>query len=244
MNDLGWVFIPGGGMSDWIWRDLDSEIRERAVLVPRRLKHNTAANRVRARLSDCVDFIEELITRAGFSQVVLVAHSGGGLLAPLAAKRKAFKVERLIFVSANIPAHNTNSLQDLPLSIRLLNGLAARMQLKRDATPLRRYEKLVRKKFCNAAPEEAIEYVLGRDLLSEPLCVYDEKLDWSGLPRIPMTFIRLLNDKTASLSLQDRMAANLDIKDKYDIDADHMVMLSRPREFNAALRELAAESGL
>jgi pimeloyl-ACP methyl ester carboxylesterase len=235
MNSLGYVFIPGGAMSSWVWKDLDHRFQTNAVLIRGRLKENNYQNRIHASPADCVDHIEERIIQAGYKRVIIVAHSGGGLLAPLVAKRTKVKVEKIVFVSANIPKHGTSTLQNLPILVRLINKIAAKKQMKTDFTPACKMEKVIRKIFCNTASEEVIEYVLRQQLITEPLCVFYEKADWNAVPRIPMTFIRLLNDKMASLKLQDRMAANLDISEKYDIDSDHMVMLSHPKQFNEVL---------
>jgi pimeloyl-ACP methyl ester carboxylesterase len=235
MNNLGYVFIPGGGMSSWVWKDLDGEMKSNALLISGRLKTNTYHNRLHASLASCVDYIEEQIAQKEYARVVIVAHSGGGILAPLLARRTKAKVDRIIFISANIPAQHASALQALPFPIRLLNVFAAKMQIKNEYTSMQKYGKFIREKFCNSASDEVIAYVMSQNLLAEPLCVFNEKVDWSGVSRIPMTYIRLLNDKTASLKLQDRMAANLNISDKYDIDSDHMVMLSHPRQFNEAL---------
>lgn len=117
--------------------------------------------------------------------------------------------------------------------------MAARAQAKTDSAPVRKHEKMIRTRFCNTASPAVIEYVLQQRLLTEPLCVYDGKVDWTGMPEIPMTYIRLLRDKTASLGMQDRMAGNLNVKDLRDIDSEHMVMLSHPAELNEMLQAIA-----
>ena len=238
MSDVGFVFLPGGAMSAWVWRDLDADIRSRSVLVEGRITNNTAERRRSATLSDCVDHVQTAVHASGLQAFVIVAHSGAGALAPLMAKRMKEKVRGIIFVSANIPPNGSTVQKMLPLPIRVLNAFAVRMQLRHDSTPARGREKQIRAMFCNTASQEVVDYVSQQSLLSEPLCVLRESVDWSGVPKIPMTYVRLLHDKTASLELQNRMAANLGIHDFYDIDSDHMVMLSHPAEFNAALRSI------
>lgn len=240
MGDTGWVFLCGGAMSAWEWRDLSPAIRERSVIVDRRIRGRTAEDRRNATLSDCVDEIIRCVEEAGYARVRIVAHSGSGILAPLAAARLGDRVERIIFISANVPRHGAAALSYLPLPIRILNIAAARAQISRETHAARSMEKAIRKMFCNASSEEVIEYVLSQSLYSEPLCMGLEKVDLSGVPRVPMTFIRLLRDGTAPLRLQDRMAANMGITDIRDLDADHMVMLSRPAELNRMLESIAS----
>jgi pimeloyl-ACP methyl ester carboxylesterase len=238
MKDIGYVFIPGGGMSSWVWRDLDQELSSRAVLVEGRLTNNILQERMHATLSTCVDHIEEGMRQAGYPEYVIIAHSGGGILAPLVAKRFPGKVKGIIFVSASIPRNHTNALDVMPLPMKILNKLAAKSQLRRDTTPARTHEKMIKKVFCNTASPEVVEYVLQQQLITEPLCAFFERVDWDGVPKIPMAYMRLLDDKTASLSMQDRMAANMDIRVKHDMPSDHMVMLSHPDQFNQAVHTL------
>jgi pimeloyl-ACP methyl ester carboxylesterase len=238
MSDYGVVFIPGGGMSSWVWKDLDPEMRQRAVLIEGRLANNDRDARLNATLADCVDHIVEQMRRSGHSSHVIVGHSGGGMLLPLVAKRMPGEVKGLVFVSGNIPRNGENALQGLPFPIRLLNRIVVKKQASVDSTPARAQERAIRSMFCNTASADVVDYILRQKLLSEPLCVINEKVDWTGVPDIPMTFIRLLKDKTASLQVQDRMATHLAIRDKVDIESDHMVMLSHPVEFNEALRRI------
>jgi pimeloyl-ACP methyl ester carboxylesterase len=238
MNSCGYVFIAGGGMSAWVWRDLEEPIRSRAVLVQGRLKSNDVRSRRRASLKDCVDHIMEQIEPSAPGSFIIVAHPGTGILAPLVAKRMPDKTKGIIFICANIPPHGASALSVLPLPLRVLNLLAVRAQLSRDLTPMRGHEKIIRRTFCNTAAEAVIEYVLEQDMQTEPLCAFQEKVDWNGVPKVRMAYVRLLEDRTASLGFQNRMAANLGITEFHDIASDHMVMLSHPELLNSAIHRL------
>jgi pimeloyl-ACP methyl ester carboxylesterase len=236
MGDFGYLLIAGGGMSTWVWRDLDPDIRRSAISVDRRFAGTTAHERRHASLDDCVEYAFGLVNEAGYREIVIVAHSGGGVIAPMIAQRLGSRARGIVFVSANIPGDRMNALASLPIGARFVNRVAAWAQVRADSAPLSKFEAPVRRRFCNTASEDVIQYVLSQTLITEPLCVFREKVDWSHLRRLPMTYFRLLRDKTATLDLQSRMAANLAIDDLQDIDGDHMVMLSHPVEFNEALR--------
>ena len=225
-------------MSTWVWRDVSSEYRANAIFIDRRLKVNDYQHRLNAQLSDCVDYIAEQMDGSSSEHFVIVAHSGGGILAPLVVKRFPQRCAAIMFVCANIPKSGNNSMSELPGLIRLINRLAVKRQLRVNSFPAKRMEKNIRKMFCNTCREDVIEYVLKQDLLPEPFCVITEKVDWADMPQIRMVYVRLLKDKTASLDLQDRMASNLSITEKYDIDSDHMVMLSHAKEFNDVMRRV------
>lgn len=238
MSDISFVFIPGGLMSTWLWRFVDQKYLDNAILVPRRIKENNFHNRLHSTLDDCVDFVTELINHSKSAGVVVIAHSGGGMIAPLVAKKLPEKVKQIIFVSANIPKNHTTALHFLPAPIRVLNRVAIKQQIKYDCIPAIKQEKAIRNIFCNTSSREAIDFVLQQNLYPEPLCTITDKVNWDGVPDIPMAYIRLTKDKTGSIKLQNRMADNLSIQTRYNIDSDHMVMLSHPKEFNMALDEL------
>ncbi len=238
MSDVSFVFIPGGLMSSWVWRFVDEKYLGNAVLIPRRIKENNFYNRLHSTLNDCVDFVTENINDSKKASVVIIAHSGGGMLAPLVAKKLPEKVKQIIFVSANIPKNHTTALDFLPVPIRLLNRVAIKQQIKSDCIPAINQEKGIRNIFCNTSSPEIIDYVLQQNLFPEPMCTITDKVNWDGVPDIPMAYIRLTKDKTGSIELQNRMADHLSIPTRYDIDSDHMVMLSHPKEFNMALDQL------
>lgn len=238
MSRICYVFIPGGTMSNWVWRDVAPQYLSNAILVDRRLKENDCQSRLHSSLGNCVDYVEELISSSRSERFALIAHSGGGLLAPLVAKRFPGRCEAIVFVSANIPRNGATSMSELPGPMRLLNRIAAKTQLRSDSFPARKLENGIRKRFCNTSSPQVIDYILEQQLLPEPLCAFTEKVNWTDVPKVRMAYIRLLNDKTASTAAQDRMSANLSITEKYDIDSDHMVMLSHPREFNLILQKV------
>ena len=91
-------------------------------------------------------------------------------------------------------------------------------------------EKIIRNNFCNNASESVIQYILKQDLLSEPLCLYKEKVDWTDFPDVKQTYIKLSKDKTISIKKQQEMMNNLSITDSREIESDHMVMLSHAHE--------------
>ncbi|HLO13511.1 MAG TPA: alpha/beta hydrolase [Anaerolineales bacterium] len=238
MSDVGFVFIPGGLMSTWVWKFVDKKYLGNAVLIPRRIKENNVYNRIHSTLNDCVEFVTEMINDSKWARVVIIAHSGGGLIAPLVAKKLPEKVKQIIFVCANIPRNHTTALHFLPAPIRVLNRIAIKQQIKHDCVPASKQEKAIRNIFCNTSSPDVIDYVLQQNLYPEPMCTITEQINWDGVPEIPMAYIRLTKDKTGSIDLQNRMADNLSIKTRYSIDSDHMVMLSHPKEFNMALDEL------
>jgi pimeloyl-ACP methyl ester carboxylesterase len=227
-------------MSAWVWDRLIPDLRAECLPIANRLPVSNPEIRKRATIGDCVDHILAQMDAAGFERAVVLGHSGAGILAGQLARKAPGRVRHLVFLSANIPQDGQTTLSGQPIPIQLLNLLAMYLQNRRNSTPVKNVEGIVRRNFCNACPEEAIRFMLAQELLTEPFCVFREKIRWSGLPALPMTYIRLLQDRTQNLAGQDRMAANLAIRDVRDIDADHMAMLSRPQELADILNDILA----
>jgi pimeloyl-ACP methyl ester carboxylesterase len=234
-NNLGFVLLPGGGMSSWVWRDLIPHLKKPSVAVDYRLPANTQEARQSATIMDCTDHIINQIERNKLERIILVGHSGAGVLAANTAKAIPEKIHHVVYISANIPKNHETVIDAVPFLLRALNRKIIRSQVKRESTPAKKAEKIIRKHFCNTCPEDIIRYVLAQDLLSEPLCVAFEKINWDNFPDIKQTYVILLKDTSMSVAKQKQMMSHLVVTDSVEIDSDHMVMLSHPRELAQVL---------
>ena len=240
MKKKGILLLPGGGMSSWVWKSLVPLLDYHTITPEYRLPENTFDNRRRAKIADCVQYHISLIQE--LESVVIVAHSGGGVLASSIADTIPERIAGIMYISANIPKLEKSAIENLPGIIRLLNIQALRSQLPIDFTPLTKKERAVRKYFCNASTEEVIQYVIRQKLYSEPLCVAFEKVHWTSLNDIPKIYVILTKDKTQSVERQNLMASNLRIETKVQIESDHMVMLSQPEILSRHINDFAKVS--
>ena len=237
---LGFVLLPGGGMSSWVWEWIAPGLKLPHIALDRRIEINDYPHRKNAVMDDCVNYIISCIDQAPFDSCILVGHSGAGALAASVAKRISEKIIQVVYIAANIPPHGSTMMSGLPLPLRLLNIVAVRKMIKRDSMPYVKIEKTLRDKFCNTCDEDAIQFVLSHDLQSEPLCVLSAKMDWTDFPGVPQTYVLLGSDRTISVERQREMAGHLGITDFREIDAGHMVMLSHPSELTGLLNGIAA----
>lgn len=238
---LGYVLLPGGGMSGWIWERLREQLHRPSVVVENRIEPNDYAHRKHAKFIECIDYTAAQMHEAPFEHCILVGHSGAGALAASVAKHYPERIRHILYIAANIPRHDATLVDGLPFLIKWLNIIAVRTMIKNDAIPYTKVEKTVRRKFCNTCDEPTIQYVLKQELRSEPLCVVTEKMDWTNFPPIPQTYIVLTHDHTLSVEKQTLMASHLQITDLKEIASDHMVMLSHPGELAAMMNTLAAD---
>jgi pimeloyl-ACP methyl ester carboxylesterase len=232
------VLIPGGGMSDWVWKDLLGYLRYPSIMISSRIEPNTYQNRLNSTLKDMVDHIVVKIP-ADADNLVLVGHSGAGMLAAMTAQSIAPRIKHVVFIAANIPAHNASAVSGLPFLIRWLNITAIKKQIKMDSIPMENFAKMIRKSFLNNAPEEIAQYMLRQALLPEPLCVLNARMNWDGFPDVGKTYVVLSDDHTLSPEKQRQMGRNLNIEDFRVINSCHMAMLTKPEELALILNSVA-----
>ena len=238
-NKVGFVLLPGGGMSNWLWKKLEGYLDYPFIEIDRRLKESSYQNRLAASFADCLDYIGEKIQPKNFEKIILVGHSGAGVLAGKAAISFQQSVAHVVYIAANIPKSGTTVIDALPEAVQEKNITAIKGQAEFDKIPIKTLENVYRTVFCNTCSAEDIDYVLQQDLLPEPMCAVTEKMAWDHFPNLNQTYIILANDHTLPLDKQKEMAANLDITDLRMIDSDHLVMISHPHELAEILNEIA-----
>jgi pimeloyl-ACP methyl ester carboxylesterase len=228
MNEQrGIILIPGGQMSDWIWKDFIPLIKESKYLtISQRLEENSLSSRLSSSLADCTNNIIKQINEHNFEKIIIIGHSIGGLLAALVAQQLKQKVEHVIYIASNLPKNNTNAIDSFPLLQKLMLNSFVKSQVKKDKTHIESEAKYFISYFCNTSNSNIIEYIKSQHLTAEPICIFKEKIKWDYSIDVPQTYIRLLKDKTINKNLQSKMAKNLNVSNIIDIESDHLVMLS------------------
>jgi len=105
----GFVFIPGAGMSNWAWSKISLLSLLESISIPRRIKDNTYQNRLNSSFNDILKLANNIINSSGFDEVILVGHSGAGLIAGSLCKINS-KIKHIVFIAANIPKYGTPSI--------------------------------------------------------------------------------------------------------------------------------------
>jgi pimeloyl-ACP methyl ester carboxylesterase len=189
-------------------------------------------------IEQCVDSVVEQIDRAGLDEVVVVAHSLGGLTAPgVVARLGAARVARLVLIAAVIPPEGASDLDLLPQPVRWMIARTIRPGVPR-RPPSRAMARL---SFCNGMTREQRELVYGL-LGPEAPGLFHEPVSRAGLPSsVPRTWILPLRDRAL---LPRKQRGNIDnlggVDEVIEIDTCHEVLVSEPARLASVLAERCA----
>jgi predicted alpha/beta hydrolase family esterase len=233
----GIVFMHGAGMGKWIWKYIEPLLKNPYIMPAR---WDTASNIpvVKIKAEDCIKHIIKQVNNAGFEKIVLVAHSGSGVIAPQVASGLQGRVKHILYVAANVPFQGKNALDMLPLLPRIMNAIMIALMAKGFKMPKKNMEKVIRETFCNDCNEETIQYMLANELVAEPPALAFFRANYKGIPETSCTYIRTMKDKTLSPAAQEKMAKAAGCM-IVDIDSGHMPMLSMPDEFADMINRVA-----
>jgi len=195
--------------------------------------------RLSARFADLVDFAVRNIEKTGWDRVVLVGHSGAGLIAGAVVPRCP-RVQHLVFVAANIPAHGHGALSAFPTEVQERQLRALGGQALVPSIPMKEMEALVRQRLANRCSEDDVAFILRQEFRPEPPCVVTETMDWSGFPAIGRTYVVCDHDQTLTVEQQRVQASHLGIDDLRLVAGDHLPMVSCPGPLAQILNSVLA----
>ncbi|SDD59689.1 alpha/beta fold hydrolase [Glycomyces harbinensis] len=204
------VLIHGGGSSSWDWHLVAPLLRERgheAIAVDLPIEDDANG------LSEYADAVVE--AAAGRPNVVVVAHSLGGLTAPIACSRTP--VELMVLVTAMVPLPGESMGAWWSATGHSELGLA--MDTKKQVIDL----------FMHDLPVELAQEALrhGRDQGGGK---WDEPSPLEAWPDVPTRFLLCRDDRFFPPEFMRPVVADRLGIVPDEIDGAHSVMLSRPAE--------------
>jgi pimeloyl-ACP methyl ester carboxylesterase len=156
-------------------------------------------------------------------EIVLVAHSLTGVLAPGLAARLGSRLTHIVYVSAVIPAANQSFLSAIGFPM----GWVMRVLFRLNPKGLRPSDAMIRDGLCNDLDSADTAAVVELYTPEFP-GLYTTAV--AGPAQVRSTYVRLTADGSVSLAVQDRMIAALGTPEVAELDAGHLPMLSRPDE--------------
>jgi pimeloyl-ACP methyl ester carboxylesterase len=224
------VLVHGGGLAADSWELTVEEIHRRApeltvVALDMPGRRNKPGNLREMAITDCVDSLVGDIESAGLEDIVIVAHSMGGLPLPgVVTKLGAARVREIIFAAAFLPPEGTSIVESSPWVIKTI----ARYRAKKNVpTPTPKwYSRLV---FLNGVPSHRRRFMEGK-LYAESLRMLIEKVSRRGMPdEIPRTWILTQRDRALAPNLQRKYIDAIGgVQTLIEIDTCHCLMVSEP----------------
>jgi len=227
-NNIGIVLIPGAGLGSWVWNDLNSLLNYPVLAVdfPNR-GDKTGANKL-LKLADYTRPIIQEMEAWNTPQLIIVAHSAGGVIGLKVAEYFKEQVIGFVGVGATIPANGNSFLATLPLFKRILLSLILRLAGTKPP------ESAIKAGLCNDLSPEMAEKVVCHFVPESP-ALYLEKCR-ATIPPTKCLYVKLTNDKDFPESLQDQMIINLRAQ-AATLYSGHLPMLSCPTELAHLLNQ-------
>jgi pimeloyl-ACP methyl ester carboxylesterase len=225
------VLVHGGQHDHRCWQPTVDVLRERApdvpvvaVDLPGRDGDLAALNGYT--VASCVDAVVGQLDAAGVGDVVLVAHSAGGIVIPeLAARLGAERVRRMVFLAAFVPPDGGCINDALTGPFAPIARLAARRPSPARPLP----GPLSAAIFGNGMTPAQRRFMLDR-LCPETAHLASTRVDRSAMPAsIPRTWILTLQDRALSIKQQRGSITRLGgVEEILALDTCHDAMISAP----------------
>ena len=235
-TNVGFVLLHGAGLGSYIWSDLiplvDYPIL--AINFPNRIigfqLHSSFT------LDDYTDSIINVIEKWDIKSIIIVAHSIAGCAGLKIAQHFKKRCIGFVAISAAIPSKGSSYLSCFPFPKKVI------MFLLLNIIGTRPPDTLIKRQLCHDLTEEQTKTLL-KDFIPESKKLYLDKC-LANIPDINTLYIICSKDKAFPLSLQLKMAENLNAGKVISLESGHLPMLSVPKQVAAILKEFIWNCGI
>jgi pimeloyl-ACP methyl ester carboxylesterase len=182
------------------------------------------------------------VEAAGFGEVVVVAHSSGGLEVPaMVAGLGRERVQGIVLNAAGVPPEGGNGFDTMQarhreLSLAALEGAAREGSGTSLRAPKPDPERLRTSSGEELSDEQHAFVADPVRSVEDSFHLYTTPVHWSLAAGIPVTYVVNLRDRAVPPDLQREMAARLpDPPTVVELDCGHLAAVTRPVELAAAI---------
>jgi pimeloyl-ACP methyl ester carboxylesterase len=228
-----YVLVHGAGMGARCWDRLRPLLDAPSIAVdlPGR-GSRSEASLLTLTLDDCAQAIlDDVAAAGGDEELVLVAHSFGGVSVPRVMVELAPRTKHVVFLSAVVPPDGTRVLDQIDPAVReavrasIAGGLYS---MGADGA---------RAMLCGDLDDEQTAWTLDQ-VVDDSAALLVEQVDLSGLAvDVPRTYVHLTHDVCYPPDLQQRSSAVVG-GDVARLDTGHMAMVAAPEELARLLAGL------
>jgi pimeloyl-ACP methyl ester carboxylesterase len=222
MDHQGVILVHGAGLGSFIWDEVRVRLRIPALAVDFPNRNASYSVNRKLRFTDYTKSIIDQIERWKVDEYIIVTHSLGGCLGLQIAQHYKERVIGFVAIGSAIPAKGDSYISCLPMPQRML------LPLLFDFAGTKPPPWAIKHSLCNDLSGEE-KAMVARKFTPESKSVFVERCN-AGIPDTRRMYIRLNNDKEFPVSIQDRMAANLNAEKIVSLESGHLPMLSKPAE--------------
>jgi pimeloyl-ACP methyl ester carboxylesterase len=232
-NSTGIIFIHGAGLNSSIWNSLKNELNVPVLAVdfPNRKSDSNENNKLS--FTDYINTTANQIKSWNQDNFIIVAHSIGALVGLKMANQFEDRLKGFIAISSVIPKNGNSFVSSLPFPNKLIMPLV--LKFFGTKPPVKNIENGL----CNDLTAEQTRNIVTA-FTPESKALYMTKINYD-LPNVNRLYIKLTNDKSMPLSLQDNMAKNLNADKVAEIDSGHLPMINRTNQITQILSDFISK---
>jgi pimeloyl-ACP methyl ester carboxylesterase len=225
-----YVLVHGAWQAQFVWKDVKEQLQANGsnVLTVELPGHGTDDTPVSAiTLGSYRDAVITVI-QSQPNPVILVGHSLAGMIISVTAESIPEQIEKLVYIAAYLPKNgdslSTLSQQDTE------SQTAANLDFAPDYSTATVKTDVVGELFCTDGTNEQKQR-LADTQKPEPLAPFQAAVSLSDekFGRIPLYYVKTLQDRVIGPKLQDWMIAqNGHVRQVYSIDSGHSPFISKP----------------
>lgn len=239
------VLVHGGATTGGFWDRMAPHLPGTVLAVDLPGRRDRPADLATLTVDDAAASVVADVEAAGLDQVVLVAHSSGGLEIPaVVAGLGRDRVRAIVLNAASVPPEGGCGLDCMQARHR--EASVAALEAAREQGTMITAPRPERERLRVSSGEELDEELL--DFVADPsrsvedsFNLYLTPVHWSKAAGIPVTYVVNQRDRAVPADLQREMADRLPPPvDVVELDAGHLAAVTRPAEL-AALVVAAAQ---
>jgi pimeloyl-ACP methyl ester carboxylesterase len=244
------VLLHGGGASSGFWDRLLPYLAHDALAIDLPGRAGKPFDPMTFSVDEGVASIVADVRAAGLARdghdVVLVAHSSGGLFTPGTAAALAPHVKHIVLSAASVPPEGGLGL-DAMQSRHRVRVEQAMEAARRDGWVLQTPPppddvEAVRGTYGGKPlDDELVAFVVDpRRWVQDSMNIYYQPVSWAPVADVPVTYVKQLQDRAVPLELQETMIARLPVPPRVvEFDTGHAPAITDPELFARLLDEIA-----
>ncbi len=228
-DKFGIILIHGAGLGKFIWQEIAPNLNYSSLMIefPNRNTKNNKNSKLRFE-----DYVAKAISDAknfGKEKVIIVTHSIGGLIGLRIAESLNDKIIGFVGIGSAIPENGKSFISCLPFPQKLIIPIL--MKIAGTMPP----KSAIENGLCNDLNPAQTKTVV-QNFTAESKYLYTDNSK-SRIPKTNKLYVALKNDKEFPMTVQKRMAKNLNCQNITILESGHLPMIGTPEKISEILNE-------